>query len=335
MYNSPGGESVQQKRKVVLTRKYQEEAIRQLQEDYDLVIVEDSGKSLSEVLRENPDTEALISFLSDNVDRGIMDLGKNLKVIANYAVGYNNIDVACALEKGIPVTHTPDVLTGATADMAFALLLAVSRRVVEGDRVTRAGKFTGWSANFMLGKEISGLTIGIIGLGRIGLATALRAQAFGMKTAYYSRTRKKENEAKYGLTYMSFEDLLTSSDVISLHVPSTAETYHMMNRENLDMMKKDAIFINVSRGDLVEEAALADKLEQGELFGAGLDVYEFEPKVTEKLKRLDNVVLAPHLGSATYKTRMGMAQMTVDNVNRVLEGRPPQNPVKECKDLWQ
>lgn len=322
-----GGEVVSEKQKVILTQIYQEEAIRCLKEDYHLIIMEGSGKSLAEMLKEHPDAEALICFLSDRVDREIIDLGRNLKIIANYAVGYNNIDVAYAREKGIPVTNTPDVLTETTADMAMALLLAVARRVVEGDRVTRAGKFTGWTANFMLGKEINGLTLGIVGFGRIGLATAMRARAFGMKVVYYSRTRDLESESSYGFEYLSFEDLLTSSDVVSLHVPSTSETRHMINRRTLGLMKKEAILINASRGDLVEEAVLAEKLSENQLFGAGLDVYEFEPEVTEALKGLDNVVLAPHLGSATYKTRLGMAMITVENVSRVLSGKEPSHPV--------
>lgn len=315
------------KQKVILTQKYQEEAINRLKESFELLIVEDSGKRLVDLLRENPDTEALISFLSDPVGREIIDLGENLKIIANYAVGYNNIDIGYAREKGITVTNTPDVLTETTADLTIALLLAVARRIVEGDRVTRAGKFPGWGANFMLGKEINGLTLGIVGLGRIGLATALRARAFGMKIVYYSRTQKPELEAEHGFEYLSFDALLKSSDVVSLHVPSTSDTRHMINRRSLDLMKRDAIFINASRGDLVEEAALAEKLVNNQLFGAGLDVYEFEPEVTEALIPLDNVVLAPHLGSATYKTRLGMALITVENVTRVLSGKEPLHPV--------
>jgi glyoxylate reductase len=318
------------KAKVILTRRYQAEAIRQLEQAYTLVIVEDSGKSLEQVLRENPDTVALITFLSDRIDKDMIDLGKNLKVIANYAVGYNNIDVAYASRKGIPVTNTPDVLTDATADFTMALVLAVSRRVVEGDACTRAGKFKGWAANFMLGKELNGCSMGIVGMGRIGTATAFRAKSFGMSVVYYSRTRKPDLENQYGFKYSQFTHLVKTADVVSLHIPSSSDSYHLFNKAVLDLMKRDAIFINVSRGDLVDEAYLAEKLARKELFGAGLDVYEFEPQVTEQLKTLDNVVLAPHLGSATYKTRMAMAQLTVDNVKQALAGQRPQNLVKEC-----
>lgn len=315
------------KRKVILTQKYQDEAIQQLNREFDLVIVEGSGKCLAEVLKENPDTEALIAFLSDKIDREIIDLGKNLKIIANYAVGYNNIDVNYALEKGIPVTNTPDVLTNATADFTMALILAVARLVVEGDDFVRKGKFTGWGANLMLGKELNNSILGIVGLGRIGLATAQRAMGFGMTVFYYDTTRKKDLEKKYGFRYMPFRDLVSQVDIISLHIPSSPETHHLFNKEVFDWMKNDAIFINASRGDLVDETYLAEKLEKNELFGAGLDVYEYEPKVTEKLKKLKNVVLAPHLGSATYKARMGMAQMTIDNVKQVFAGKTPQNLV--------
>jgi len=321
------------KPKVILTQKYQDEAIQQLYREFQLVIVEDSGKSLAEVLKENPDTQALISFLSDRIDKKIIALGKNLRIIANYAVGYNNIDVGYAVQKGIAVTNTPDVLTNATADFTMALILATARRVVEGDNFVRQGKFTGWGANLMLGKELNNSILGIVGMGRIGLAAAQRAMAFGMRVFYYDTTRKKDLEKKYGFRYMPFRDLVSQADIISVHIPSSPETRRLFNLEVFDRMKKDAIFINASRGDLVDESSLAEKLEKNELFGAGLDVYEYEPQVTEKLKKLKNVVLAPHLGSATYKARMGMAQMTIDNVKQVLAGKTPQNLIEECKCL--
>ena len=321
------------KPKVILTQKYQDEAIQQLYREFQLVIVEDSGKSLAEVLKENPDTQALISFLSDRIDKKIIALGKNLRIIANYAVGYNNINVGYAVQKGIAVTNTPDVLTNATADFTMALILATARRVVEGDNFVRQGKFTGWGANLMLGKELNNSILGIVGMGRIGLAAAQRAMAFGMRVFYYDTTRKKDLEKKYGFRYMPFRDLVSQADIISVHIPSSPETRRLFNQEVFDRMKKDAVFINASRGDLVDEAYLAEKLEKNELFGAGLDVYEYEPHITEKLKKLKNVVLAPHLGSATYKARMGMAQLTIDNVKEVLAGKPPQNLVEECKCL--
>jgi glyoxylate reductase len=317
--------------KVVLTQKYQDEAIEQLREAFDLIIVEEGGKDLARVLKENPDTEALISFLSDPIGKEIIDLAPNLKIIANYAVGYNNIDTAYAVEKGIPVTNTPDVLTRATADLTMALILAVCRRIVESDTFLREGKFTGWGANLLLGKELNGCTLGVVGLGRIGSAAARRAAGFGMKIIYYDSSRKPDLEQKYGYTYMPFHDLVKTADIVSLHIPSYPEVHHLFNREVFDLMKPDAVFINVSRGNLVDEAVLAEKLEKNELFGAGLDVYEFEPKVNERLLKLKNAVLVPHIGSATYTARMGMAQLTVDNVKMVLEGKEPLTLVPECR----
>jgi glyoxylate reductase len=318
------------KRKVILTKKYQEAAISQLREAFDLIIVEDSGKKFQEILKENPDTEALISFLSDPIDKGIIDLVPNLKIIANYAVGYNNIDVHYAVGKGISVTHTPDVLTRATADLTMALILAVCRRIVKADHFLRDGKFAGWGANLLLGKELNTCTIGIIGMGRIGRAVAERAAGFGMTINYYDNTRKPELEKEFGYKYQSFFDVIRGADIVTLHIPSSPEVRHLFNKEVLDLMKKDAVFINVSRGELVDEAYLAEKLEKKELFGVGLDVYEFEPNVNERLLKLENAVLVPHIGSATYTARMGMAQLTVDNVKRVLAGEPPVTPVPEC-----
>jgi len=319
------------KRKVILTQKYQDGAIEQLQEAFNLIIVQGSGKNLRETLNENPDTEALISFLSDPIDKEIIDLAPKLKIIANYAVGYNNIDIHYAIKRGILVTNTPDVLTQATADLTMALILAVSRRIVEGDHFVRQGKFSGWGANLMLGKELNGSTFGIIGMGRIGQATALRARGFGMKIIYYDRSRKPELEKKHGYFYLPFMDLVKEADIVSLHIPSSPEVHHLFNKEVLDRMKRDAVFINASRGDLVDEAYLAEKLGKNELFGAGLDVYEFEPEVNEGLLKLKNVILAPHIGSATYTARMGMAQITINNVKQALAGQKPQHLVPECK----
>lgn len=319
------------KYKVILTRRYQEEAIAQLSEAFELIVVEDSGKSLPEILKENPDTAALISFLSDRIDKEIIDLAPQLKIIANYAVGYNNIDVSYAVRKGIPVTHTPDVLTRATADLTMALILAAGRRIVESDRFLREGKFTGWGANLMLGKELNGAVIGIVGMGRIGRAVAERAAGFGMKITYYDTTRKPGLEEKYGFLYRPFRELVKAADIVTLHIPSYPAVHRLFNKDIFDVMKKDAIFINVSRGDLVDEAYLAEKLEKKELFAAGLDVYEFEPAVNERLLKLENAVLVPHIGSATYTARMGMAQLTVDNVRRVLAGKEPVTPVPECR----
>ncbi len=319
------------KKKVVLTKNYLEPAIDRLKEQFQLVVAEETGKDLGAVLKEHPDTEALIGFLSDKIDRQLIGLVPNLKIIANYAVGYNNIDVACALEKGIYVTHTPDVLTEATADLTMALALAVCRRIVESDAFMRAGRFEGWGAKLMLGKELRGSTFGVVGLGRIGLATARRAAGFGMKVVYYSKTRKPEAEERFGFTYARFVDVVKQSDILSLHLPYSEDVHHLFNEDTFDLMKPDAVFINVARGGLMDEAYLAEKLEKGGLFGAGLDVYEFEPKVTERLLKLKNVVMAPHIGSATDETRLEMAMMTVRGVAAALTGGRPDHLVPEWR----
>lgn len=320
------------KKKVVLTQRYQDEAIAELDRDFDLRMVEGSGKPLLRVLAENPDTEALICFLSDPVGREVMDAAPRLKIIANYAVGYNNIDVGYALEKKLWVTHTPDILTEATADLTMALVLATARHVVAADSFLRRGCFTGWGANLFLGKELKGAVMGIVGLGRIGGAVARRALGFGMRIAGFSRSRRPELENSLGMEFMPLEDLLAYADIISVHIPSAPATVGMFDKKAFDRMKKDAIFINVSRGNLMDEAALTEKLEKRELFAAGLDVYECEPRVTERLLKLDNVVLLPHIGSATFSARLGMARMTIENVRRVLWGEKPLHPVPECRD---
>jgi len=283
-------------------------------------------------MRRHADAEGLISFLSDPIDRAAISGMDKLKVIANYAVGYNNIDVGCALEKSILVTHTPDVLTQATADLAMALILAVSRRLVEGDALVRSGRFAGWEAGLLLGKELNGAILGIVGMGRIGLATALRARACGMKVLFYSRSAKPALERKYGFARVTFLELLRSADVVSLHLPYSPGVHHLFNRDAFALMKKDAIFINTARGPLMDEEALAAALEKNELFGAGLDVYEDEPAVNEKLKGLKNAVLLPHLGSATGKTRRAMAMMTVLSVRQALAGKKPQHLIPEWRE---
>jgi glyoxylate reductase len=318
--------------KVILTHRFCDEAVKRLQRDFQLVVADDGRPGLPGLFRRHADAEAVISFLSDPIDRAVIGGLKKLKIIANYAAGYNNIDVGCALERNILVTHTPDVLTAATADLAMALLLAASRRVVEGDALMRSGRFVGWQAGLLLGKELNGAILGIVGMGRIGLATALRARAFGMKVVYYSRSAKPQLEKKYGFARVTFLELIRSADVVSLHLPYSASVHHLFNRDVFALMKKDAIFINTARGLLMDETALADKLGKNELFGAGLDVYENEPAVNEKLKQLKNAVLLPHLGSATEKTRRAMALMAVQAVRQALNGQKPRHLIPEWKE---
>lgn len=319
------------KKKVVLTQIYQDAAIDRLKSEYQLIIAEQEPRNLAEVLEEHRDTEALISFLSDDINRDIISRLPDLTIIANYAVGYNNIDYETAIRRGIYVTHTPDILTNATADLTMALILAVCRRIVEADAFLRRGDFRGWGANLLLGKELDGAILGIVGMGRIGLATAIRAKSFGMKVAYYDRNHKKDIDARYGFEYRRFIDLVKTADVISLHIPYSADVHHLFNRDVFDLMKPDAIFINASRGPLMDESVLAEKLKNRELMGAGLDVYEHEPRITEKLKMLDNTVLVPHIGSATTKARLKMAMMTVNSVSKALSGEKPDHLIPEWK----
>ncbi len=321
------------KKKVILTKKFGSNEIEVLREKYDLIIVEDEGKNLKDIVEEQNDAVALIPFLSDSVDKDIIDPLKDLRIIANYAVGYNNIDFEYAGKKGIYVTNTPDILTNATADLTMALILGVSRRIVESDRYMRSGGFPGWGANLLLGKELNGLTIGIIGMGKIGLAVSKRAEAFGMKIVYNSRTRKTEIEKQYGFEYREFDELIKISDIISPHMPYSSSVHHMFNKDVFGKMKKDAIFINVSRGKLMDENALADALESNNLFGAGLDVFENEPAVNERLTKLDNVIMTPHTGSATFYARSGMGKMVVKNIEQALTGVIPENLIAELQNM--
>ncbi|MCU0237366.1 MAG: D-glycerate dehydrogenase [Acidobacteria bacterium] len=318
--------------KVILAHRYHDDAVERLRREFRLVIADEEEGGLPECMRRHPDAEGLISFLSDPVDAAAIGAMKNLKIIANFAVGYNNIDVGRALERNVLVTHTPDVLTHATADLAMALVLAVARRLLEGDAFMRSGGFHGWQADLLLGKELSGAILGIVGMGRIGLATALRARAFGMKIVFYSRSPKPLIEKKHGFARVTFLELIRSADVVSLHLPYSPGVHHLFSHDVFALMKKDAIFINTARGPLMDEQALAAALEKNELFGAGLDVYEHEPAVNDTLRRLPNATLLPHLGSATGETRRQMALMTVQSVRQALAGKRPRHLIPEWKE---
>ncbi len=279
------------------------------------------------LIRKAKDCDGLLCLLSNKIDRDIIDGLPRLKVISNYAVGFNNIDVDYATEKKIWVTNTPDVLTDATADLAFALLLACSRRIVEADKFTRDGKFKIWQSDLMLGKDLKNKTIGIIGAGRIGQAVGRRAVGFGMKILYYDKKRIIEFEKETGAKFSNLNQLLKKSDFISIHTPLTKETYHMIDKEEFKIMKDGAILINTARGEIVNEKELVNALKSGKLFSAGLDVYEFEPKITRDLLKMKNVVLLPHIGSATVETRNKMAELAAKNIINVLKGKRPLTPV--------
>ncbi len=251
----------------------------------------------------------------------------NLRIVANVAVGYNNVDVVAAEMRGVMVTNTPDVLTDATADLTWALILATARRLVEGIDLVRSGKWTGWHPEQLLGMELRGRVLGLLGAGRIGQAVGRRAPAFGLRVMYTARTRKPEFEQLIGAQRVDLKQLLAESDIVSLHVPSTPETKGIINSEALALMKRSAILINTSRGDLIREGPLAGALEEGLLGGAGLDVYANEPAIPADLLAAPRTVLLPHIGSATEETRRKMAAIAVSNVQAVLSGKPPLTPV--------
>ena len=321
---------------VYITRNIPEAGLALLRNRYELSVYESDRPIGREALKQGIRlADALISLLSDPIDTELLDQAEQLKIIANYAVGYNNIDVAAALERRIMVTHTPGVLTNATAELAFSLIIALSRRVIEADRFTREGRFVGWDPLLLLGDELSGKTLGIIGMGRIGQSLAEKCRAFGMSVIYYNRKRLDETAEKaLSAEYRALADLLAEADIISIHSPLTEETRHLINREALSKVKPGACLINTARGEIIDEAALAEALSDGRLKGAGLDVYEQEPAVHPDLFNLENVILLPHIGSATVKTRENMAILTAENVIAALEGKTPENLVPEMKPAF-
>ena len=280
------------------------------------------------VLREGLcQADAAIVTLGDRIDAETIQAATRLKILANYAVGYNNIDLAAARQRGLIVTNTPDVLTDATADLTWALLLATARRVVEGDALVRSGRWAGWSPTQLLGAEVSGKTLGIIGMGRIGQAVAHRAAGFRMPVRYHSRQPLATSSLPREWEYRSLRDLLEESDVVTIHVPLTPATHHLISARELGWMRSTAFVINAARGPLVDEAALVDALKRGIIAGAGLDVYEQEPALYPALAQLKQVVLLPHLGSATLHARVQMGLVCLENIQAVLDGRPAPNQI--------
>ena len=280
-----------------------------------------------ELLEKVKGRDALLCLLTETVDEEIIETGADLKIIANYAVGYNNIDVEAATKGGVWVSNTPGVLTDTTADMAWALIFSIARRVVEADKFVRSGKFKGWSATTLLGGDVHGKTLGIVGAGRIGAAVAERAVGFKMRVLYADVRPNREIERETGAEHVNMDTLLKESDFISIHVPLMPETRHLIGRRSLEMMKPTAYLINTSRGPVVDEAALAVALRNKVIAGAGLDVFEEEPRVHPGLLELDNVILTPHVASGSVDTRAKMAIMAAENVLAALEGRTPPNAV--------
>ena len=316
------------KPKVFITRKIPENGIEMLKEHFEVEVWEDEHEIPREVLLEKVrDADALVTMLSERIDAEVFDNAPKLRIVANYAVGYDNIDVEEATRRGIYVTNTPDVLTNATADFAWTLLLATARRLIEADRFTRSGEWkrrgVAWHPLMFLGHDVYGRTIGVVGFGRIGQAVARRAKGFGMRILYNSRTRKPGVEKELGAEFRPLDELLSESDFVVLAVPLTKETYHMIGERELKLMKPTAILVNIARGKVVDTEALVRALKEGWIAGAGLDVYEEEPYYNEELFSLNNVVLAPHIGSATFGAREGMAELVARNLIAFKSGEVP------------
>ena len=288
---------------------------------------EDRPLQRAELIAGVEGADALLCMLSDRIDEEVLDAAPLLRVVSNYAVGFDNIDVAAARQRGIEVTTTQGVLTDATADLAWALLLSAARNLGAGERLVRAGEWTGWAPTQLLGEPLRHQTLGIVGMGAIGQAVARRAQGFGMNVVYFNRKQvSPEIETSLGAEFVSLDDLLRRSDFISLHAPLNDQSRHMFDARAFRLMKSTAVLVNTGRGALIDEAELVNVLRERQIAAAGLDVYEFEPKITEGLLTLDNVVLAPHLGSASTLARGDMVRLCCENIVEVLAGRPAVTP---------
>jgi glyoxylate reductase len=313
--------------KVLVTREIPDAGLRLL-EGFDVAVLSEGPPAREELLEAVRGAAGILSTVTENLDAELMDAaGEDLRVVANMAVGYDNVDVDAATERGVVVTNTPEVLNETTADTAFMLLLAAARRLGEAERLLRSGGWDAWGPMQLTGPDVWGKKLGVVGFGRIGRAVARRARGFEMEVLYNDQYRSESAEKETGAQYLEFDELLQTADFISVHTPLTPETTHLIGPEELDLMRPTAILVNSSRGPVVDEAALADALEEGSIFAAGLDVYEEEPEVHPKLLELENVVLAPHIGSASIETRDRMASLAAENLVAVLRGEEPKTPV--------
>ncbi|MFG6147478.1 2-hydroxyacid dehydrogenase [Halobacillus sp. B23F22_1] len=318
------------KSSIFITRKLPDEIVKSLEQHFDIKMweEEDTPVPRSVLLRETKDVEGIYCLLTDTIDEEVIEGAPHLKVISNMAVGFNNIDIGAAEQRGIVVTNTPGVLTETTADLTFTLLMSTARRIVEASDFLRNGNWDTWSPMLLTGQEIHGSTLGIIGLGRIGEAVARRARGFGMDLLYYNRSRKTEKEEELGIQYRELHELLKESDFVCVMIPYSPHVHHFIGKDELALMNKEAILINTSRGGIVDEEALYEALVNKQIWGAGLDVFEEEPvSADHPLLSLPNVVTLPHIGSASVKTRLQMAQLAADNIIHVLNDKSPLTPV--------
>ncbi len=323
--------------KIFVTRKIPGDHLDRLSQTGHEVEVSEFSRALTaeELLERVKGVEGLLSLLTDRIDGDLMDAsGPQLKIISNYAVGFDNIDVKAATDRQIPVTNTPcDEVNEAVAELTWALMLSISRRIVEADEATRRGGYKGWEPDIFLGADLIGKTLGIIGLGRIGTMVARRAKGYNMSVLYNKRSPDPEAEKELGVEFSSLDDLLAKSDYVSLHVPLTDETRHMINKDTLGKMKKGSFLINTARGAIVDEHDLVEALKSGHLSGAGLDVYDNEPNIDPELIVMPNTITTPHIASATFASRGKMGTLVVDALLDAFSGKKPQNLVNE--EVWE
>ncbi len=318
---------------VTVTNMFPEAALEKLAPHCDLRTNQTESPPTAEVLKKHvSESVVIVTYLSDKIGQDIIDCGKNLKLIANYGAGFNNIDVAHAAKKGIWVTNTPGVLHETTADLTWAMILGAARCIVPAERFTRENRFKGWQAKMYLGGDVYGKTLGVIGCGEIGSAVARRASGFNMRVLYHNRTRLlEEKERDWNAIYTSLEELLRQSDFVTVHAPLTKATQHMIGKEQFLMMKPTAYFIHTARGKVVDDEALVEALKAGRIAGAALDVYENEPALSQGMTELENLMLLPHIGSASHETRDKMADLVADNVLDALAGKTPRCLVPSWK----
>lgn len=322
--------------KIFVTRKVPGESLKPLLESDNEVVVSEFDRPLEpgEFLEGAQGCDAVMTLLTDKIDGEVMDaIGPQLKIISNYAVGFDNININDATQRGIVVTNTPsDEVNEAVAEHAIALMLSLTRRVVEADESTRRGSYRGWEPSIFLGPSLSGKTLGILGIGRIGGMAARKAQGFGMNVVYYNRSQKPELEAELGIKYLPLDEFYSSCDIITIHLPLTDETRHMINAESLAKMKKGVYIINTARGPIIAEQDLVNSIRDGQVGGAGLDVFENEPNINPELVAMENVILTPHIASATWEARNKMGEQAVNAIFSVFDSKKPENLVNE--DVW-